>query len=101
VAELGRSPGIQNLVNPISTGVYISAYLNNTLAGQNSSPKFLSTLLPYLANGQAQRYSFSTFASDGDSLVYQFQQPEQSTQSLTSPYSCATLIAGNFRLIFN
>ena len=96
VAELGRSPGIQNLVNPVYTGVYISAYLDNTLVGQNSSPKFLSSLLPYLANGEPQRYSFSTFESDGDSLMYEFQQPKQSTQSLTSPYSCGTSIAGSF-----
>ncbi len=96
VAELGRSPGIQNLVNPIYTGVYISAYLDNTLTGQDSSPKFLSTLLPYMVNGQAQRYSFSTFDADGDSLVYQFRQPEQSAQSLASPYSCGTSIAGSF-----
>jgi hypothetical protein len=96
IAEAGRIASIQNLVNSIYTGYYISTYLDNTLVGQDSSPRFLSTLLPYLGNGQAQRYSFSAFDLDGDSLVYQFRQPEQSTQSLTTPYSCGTSIAGSF-----
>ena len=93
-SELGRSPGIQNLVNPVYTGIYISAYLDNTLVGQNSSPQFLATLLPYLYTEPAQRYSFSAFDIDGDSLVYQFRQPEQSTQSLAAPYSCGSAISG-------
>ena len=96
VSEYNRSASIQNLVDSINAGYYVSTYLDNALAGQNSSPKFLSTLLPFLCNGQAQRYSFSAFDSDGDSLVYQFRQPEQSTQQLASPisYGCGTSIAG-------
>jgi hypothetical protein len=96
IAEYNRSAGIQNLVNSVSAGYYVSAYLDNALAGQNNSPRFLSTLLPFLCNGQAQRYSFSTFDSDGDSLVYQFRQPEQSLapQSPVNPYFCGSPIAG-------
>jgi hypothetical protein len=96
VTEYNRAASIQNLVNSVATSFYVSAYLDNALAGQDSSPRFLSTLLPYLCNGQAQRYSFSAFDSDGDSLVYQFRQPEQSasTQSQPLPYSCGTTIAG-------
>jgi hypothetical protein len=94
VAEYNRAASIQNLVNSVATSYYVTTYLDNALAGQNASPRFLSTLLPYLCNGQAQRYSFSAFDSDGDSLVYQFRQPEQSTQSLTSPYGCGSPIAG-------
>jgi hypothetical protein len=97
VTEYNRAASIQNLVNSVATSFYVSTYLDNTLAGQNASPKFLSTLLPYLCNGLAQRYSFSAFDSDGDSLVYQFRQPEQSTQSTlppASPYDCGTAIAG-------
>lgn len=97
VAEYNRSAGIQNLVNSVTTGYYVSTYLDNALAGQNTSPRFLSTLLPFLCNGQAQRYSFSAFDADGDSLVYQFRQPEQSSapQSPTGPYFCGSPIAGN------
>ncbi len=96
VAENNRSGSIQNLVNSITTGYYISAYLDNSLAGQNSSPRFLSTLLPFICNGQAQRYSFSAFDSDGDSLAYEFRQPEQSlaAQSPVNPYVCGSPIPG-------
>ena len=96
VAEYNRSADIQNLTNSITAGYYVSTYLDNALVGQNSSPRFLSTLLPFLCNGLAQRYSFSAFDSDGDSLVYQFRQPEQPTQPLNSPvvYSCGATIAG-------
>ena len=94
VAEVNRSPGIQNLVDPVNTGYYVSTYLDNSLARQNTAPRFLSTLLPFLSNGQAQRYSFSAFDSDGDSLVYQFRQPEQSIQSQVNPYACGSAIAG-------
>jgi hypothetical protein len=95
--EYNRAASIQNLTNSVATSFYITTYLDNTLAAQNASPRFLSTLLPYLCNGQAQRYSFSAFDSDGDSLVYQFRQPEQSTQTAlppASPYSCGVPIAG-------
>jgi hypothetical protein len=95
VSEYNRSVGIVNLTNSGGTGYYVSAYLDNALAGQNASPRFLSTLLPYLCNGQAQRYSFSAFDSDGDSLVYQFRQPEQVVQSTpTTLYACGTAIPG-------
>ncbi|RZK98625.1 MAG: hypothetical protein EOO62_26175 [Hymenobacter sp.] len=91
VQEYNRSADILNLVNPIYHGYYISAYLDNGLVGQNASPKFLSALLPYLCNGQAQRYSFATFESDGDSLVYQFVQPAEPSQ-ITSV--CSTPVPG-------
>jgi len=97
VTEYNRAASIQNLVNSVTTSFYVSTYLDNTLTGQNASPRFLSTLLPYLCNELAQRYSFSAFDSDGDSLVYQFRQPEQSTQPMlppASPYGCGTAIAG-------
>jgi hypothetical protein len=77
VTETNRQPNIVNLSNSISTSFYISTYLNNTLVAQNTSPRFLSTLLPYIANNQAPRYSFSAFDSEGDSLAYQFIMPQQ------------------------
>jgi hypothetical protein len=97
VSEYNRSADIKNLTNSVSAGYYVSAHLNNALAGQNSSPRFLSTLLPFLCNGLAQRYSFSAFDSDGDSLVYQFRQPEQPTTPVNLPgsYGCGAAITGN------
>jgi hypothetical protein len=96
VAEYNRSASIQNLINSVAAGYYVSAYLDNSLVAQNASPRFLSTLLPFICNGLAQRYSFSTFDADGDSLVYQFRQPEQSTQPINTPvsYGCGSAIAG-------
>jgi hypothetical protein len=95
VAESNRSAGIRNLPYSVNTGYYVSTYLDNSLARQNEAPRFLSTLLPFLCNGQAQRYSFSAFDSDGDSLVYQFRQPEQSiVPPLIAPYACGSAIDG-------
>ena len=53
VTEYNRAASIQNLTNSVATSFYIITYLDNTLAAQNASPRFLSTLLPYLCNGQA------------------------------------------------
>ena len=66
-----RAGGIKNFSNPpsYSYGIYCSAFLNTELVAQNNSPVFLSTRLPYVVSGQAERYSFSAFEADGDSLV--------------------------------
>ncbi len=96
VGEVNRAANIVNVVNSVNTSFYISTYLNNTL-GQNSSPKFLSTLLPYLCNGAAQRYSFSSFESDGDSLRYEFRQPEQMIMANSySSSGCSTPAVATF-----
>ena len=74
----GRAAGVKNITVPNSSsyGIYCSAFLNTELVAQNTSPVFLSTRLPYVASGQAERYSFSTFDADGDSLVYRFVTPQ-------------------------
>ena len=82
--EANRAAGIINVPASVTTTFYTSSYLDNSIVGQNSSPKFLSTLLPYLCNSQAQRYSFSAFDLEGDSLVYQFRQPEEAVQPVGS-----------------
>ena len=91
VTSANRTINIRNLVDSGSTSAYVSAFLDNSLAAQNSSPKFLSTLLPYLFGNQAQRYSFSAFDIDGDSLVYSFIYPQQAVQPANQ---CGTPIAG-------
>ncbi|RZK20738.1 MAG: hypothetical protein EOO56_12310 [Hymenobacter sp.] len=90
LTEPNRVAGIVNLTNSVNSSFYISTYLDNSLAAQNSSPKFLSTLLPYLCNNQLHRYSFSAFDAEGDSLVYQFVQPEESPLG----NGCSNPIAG-------
>lgn len=74
-----RSIGIKNFYDSTTGtyGIYCSAFLNTELVAQNTSPVFLTTRLPYVASGQAARYSFSAFDADGDSLVYRFVQPQE------------------------
>jgi hypothetical protein len=88
--EANRQPNIVNLLNSVNTSFYFSTYLNNALGAQNTSPRFLSTLLPYLPNTQPQRYSFSTFDSEGDSLAYQFSPPQQGAP----PVGCSAPVSG-------
>ncbi|WP_223651744.1 hypothetical protein [Hymenobacter psoromatis] len=71
-----RSADIVNIANSVNTSFYISAFLDNALAAQDNSPQFLTNLLPYLCGNSAQRYSFSTFDADGDSLAYSFVTPQ-------------------------
>jgi hypothetical protein len=75
--ETNRQPNIANMTNSVNQSLYFSTYLDNSLVAQNTSPRFLSTLLPYLPNNQSQRYSFSAFDSEGDSLVYELSTPQQ------------------------
>lgn len=76
-----RAANVKNITNSNSQtyGVYCSAFLNTELVAQNTSPVFLSTRLPYVASGQAERYSFSAFDADGDSLAYRFVTPQTGT----------------------
>ncbi|MGI4739459.1 MAG: hypothetical protein ACRYG7_30200 [Janthinobacterium lividum] len=78
-----RPPDIVNISNSVNQTVYISAFLDNELVTQNNSPRFETNLLPYLSGNSAQRYSFSTFDIDGDSLVYSFAMPQSSVQPLS------------------
>ena len=71
-----RSANVVNVSNSVNTGFYFSAFLDNALAAQNSSPRFLSNLVPYISSNATQRYSFSTFDIDGDSLVYSLVTPQ-------------------------
>lgn len=87
---INRQANIVNMSNSINTSFYFSAYLDNSLVAQNTSPRFLSTLLPYLPNSQLQRYSFSAFDSEGDSLAYQFSTPQQGF----SPAGCGVPVYG-------
>lgn len=77
-----RAASIRNMTNSVYQSFYISAFLDNALVAQNSSPQFLTNLLPYLCGNSAQRYSFSTFDIDGDSLAYRFTTPQSAVQPL-------------------
>jgi hypothetical protein len=79
------------MASSVNTSLYFSTYLDNSLVAQNASPRFLSTLLPYLPNSQPQRYSFSAFDSEGDSLAYLFSTPQQ---GYATPAGCGVAVSG-------
>lgn len=91
-----RNSGIINIPNSAMRTCYLSAFLDNQLAPQNTSPQFLTTLLPYLCGSAAQRYSFSTFDADGDSLAYQFVFSQEKLVPGDASNLCGTPIAGSF-----
>ncbi|MGI4759794.1 MAG: hypothetical protein ACRYF0_03745 [Janthinobacterium lividum] len=91
-----RSSGILNISNSGTRSFYLNAFLDNQLAPQNSSPQFLTTLLPYLCGSAAQRYSFSSFDSDGDSLAYQFTFSQEKLVPADVNNLCGFPIAGSF-----
>jgi hypothetical protein len=77
-----RAANILNMAYSDRQTFYISSFLDNATVKQNSSPKFLSTLLPYLCGNSAQRYSFSAFDSEGDSLTYNLVAPQGGVQPM-------------------
>lgn len=91
-----RSGSILNIPNAIARSFYISAFLDNQLAPQNTSPQFLTTLLPYLCGSTAQRYSFGTFDADGDSLAYSFIFSQEQLVPGSYTNLCGMPIAGSF-----
>lgn len=91
-----RSASILNITNSAARSFYLSAGLDNQLAPQNTSPQFLSTLLPYLCGNSAQRYSFSTFDAEGDSLTYTFVPAQEELLPGSSINFCGAPIAGSF-----
>lgn len=91
-AAENRNANIVNFTNSASSSFYVGTYLDNTLAGTDASPQFLSNLLPYLNSPGPQRYTFSAFDSDGDSLVYQFTTPQQGLR----PNPTTAVLCGNF-----
>ena len=94
-----RGADIQNMSNSTDQMLYLSAFLNNALVAQNTSPRFESNLLPYICGNSAQRYSFSTFDIDGDSLVYSLATPQSSVQPLSlCGTNVASFVAGQFQL---
>ena len=97
-----RSANIVNMTSSVNTAFYISAFLDNALAAQDSSPQFLTNLLPYLCGNAAQRYSFSTFDAEGDSLAYSFVTPQSGLLSQSSATLCGrdvvNFMPGQFQL---
>jgi hypothetical protein len=70
-SDNARIADIQNITNPTSAGLYIEAYLDNTITTQDASPRFESILQPAFSTVALSQHSFSAFDVDGDSLRYE------------------------------
>lgn len=70
-----RNPAIDNLLNPASKGLYISARLNN-MHGQNSSPTFVSEPVRSFCIGKKFNWKQGTVENDGDSLYFKLVTPK-------------------------
>ncbi|QKG57526.1 hypothetical protein GKZ68_13390 [Hymenobacter sp. BRD128] len=81
----------RNAALPAIHNFYVAAFLDNRLITQDTSPTFLSTLLPSLQGNLAQRYSFSTYDADRDSVAYSLVA---SQEALDVQVPCGTAIAG-------
>lgn len=86
-----RNSGIRNIDASVVRSFYLAAYLDNTLATQNTSPTFLSTLVPSLQGNLPQAYSFSTYDTDRDSVAY---SAVESQEALNLQVPCGTAITG-------
>ena len=99
VPTSNRSADIINVSNSLNQTLYLSAFLDNALVAQNNSPRFETNLLPYICGNSAQRFSFSTFDIDGDSLVYSFVTPQSAVMPLNlCGTPAANFVPGQFQL---
>jgi hypothetical protein len=64
-----------NLQNPASQNIYLTAYLDNSVVSQDTSPVFQSLLQPIVGISAPMPFSMSAFDADGDSLAYELIQP--------------------------
>ena len=70
-----RAASILNIQNASVLNIYLTAYLDNSVAAQDVSPVFQSLLQPIVSTNAPTPYSMSAFDADGDSLVYELIQP--------------------------
>jgi hypothetical protein len=77
VDDCCRNSGITTLQNSASEGLYIEAYLNNTLS-QNSSPVFNNIPIVFFCIGQTNYFNHGAVDADGDSLAFYFIAPRNS-----------------------
>jgi hypothetical protein len=66
-----RSPMLQNLVNPGSTGyAIVGTFISTGLGSCNNSPVFTDPPVSYFCSGQDQQFALGAYDPDGDSLAY-------------------------------
>ncbi|MGI4835552.1 MAG: hypothetical protein ACRYFK_19025 [Janthinobacterium lividum] len=89
-----RASDIQNIANAEAHNSFVNAYLNSSLAAQDSSPQFQATLLPYVGGNAAQHYSFSAYDADGDSLSYSYILPREVVAGIEANSTCGSSLSG-------
>ena len=89
-----RAGDIQNIANAVAHNCFLSASLNSALL--DSSPRFQSTLLPYVCGSTRQRYSFGAFDADGDSLSYGFILPQEVIGGIVANTNCNTTLSSTY-----
>jgi hypothetical protein len=77
VDDCCRNQSISTVQNASGEGLYIEAYLNNTVV-QNSSPTFNNVPIVFFCIGQTNYFNHGAVDADGDSLVYYFIAPRNS-----------------------
>ncbi|NML66222.1 hypothetical protein HHL22_13500 [Hymenobacter sp. RP-2-7] len=96
ITQGNRADNIQNIVNAVSHNSFVNAYLNSSLAAQDSSPQFQATLLPHVGGNAAQRYSFSAYDADGDSLSYSFILPREVLGGTDAISTCGSNLSSSY-----
>lgn len=89
-----RMADIVNTANSINTTLYLSAYLDNTLVAQDSSPQFESVLMPSFSTTTVPAYSLSAFDPDADSLRYELLAPQQLPGGVANGGACSQSLTG-------
>ncbi|MBJ6111514.1 hypothetical protein JAO73_21010 [Hymenobacter sp. BT523] len=95
-----RMAAMANVPQSSTVGLYVSAELDNSTGLINSSPRFTASRPVHLVSAQPQRYSVSAFDSEGDSLVYEAEQPLMPGSNPAMPCGTATggVAAPHFQL---
>ncbi len=77
VDDCCRNQAITTVQNPDAEGLYIEAYLNNTVV-ESSSPTFNNVPIVFFCIGQTNYFNLGAVDADGDSMVYYFITPRNS-----------------------
>ena len=99
-----RNAAITTINNPGASTFFIYATLNNLNGICNSAPTFTNRPVPFACLGQQLCFNHGATDPDGDSLVYQLVNPQQTATSSVNyiaPFSAVNPLASNPAIAFN
>ncbi len=97
VDDCCRNQAITTVQNASGEGLYIEAYLNNTVV-ESSSPTFNNVPIVFFCIGQTNYFNHGAVDADGDSLVYYFISPRNSENdpvTYSAGYSVASPLSSS------